>query len=75
MRALIEMQLFLDNIHYLNKAHKIPIVLVPIVFEEYQDQKLILGVDLFRIFTGIRGNPYCFHYGKRGPDKPDIPAR
>ena len=28
-------------------------MLVPVVFEEYQDQKLILGVDLFRIFTGI----------------------
>jgi hypothetical protein len=32
-------------------------VLVPVVFEEYQDQKLMLGVDLFRIFTGIWGNP------------------
>jgi hypothetical protein len=36
---------------------------------------LILGVDLFRIFTGIGGNPYCFHDRNRGSDKPDIPAR
>jgi hypothetical protein len=29
-------------------------VLIPVVFGENQDKKLILSVDPFRIFTGIR---------------------
>jgi len=75
MRYGWKVQFFLDWFHVSNIFNKIPVVLVPVVLEEYQDQKLILGVDLFRIFTGIGGNPYCFHDRKRGSDKPDIPAR
>lgn len=70
-----KLQFLLDCFHDSNIFNEIPVVLVSVVFEEYQDQKLILGVDLFRIFTGIGGNSYCFHDRKRCSDKPDIPAR
>jgi len=46
-------------------------MLVPVVFEENESEKLVLGVDLFQIFAGIRGNPYCFHDRERSSDKPD----
>jgi len=74
MRNGWKVQFLLDWFHISNIFNEIPVVLVPVVFEEYQDQKLILGVDLFRIFRGIRSNPYSSHHRKRGSDKPDIPA-
>ena len=50
-------------------------MLVPIVFEENENEKLMPGGDLFRLFTGIRAHSYRFHDRIRGSDKPDIPAR
>ena len=70
-----EIQFLLDRFHVPNVFYEFPVMLVPVVFEENQDEKLILSVDLFRIFTGIRGYSYCFHNRKRCSDKPDIPAR
>ena len=70
-----KIQFLLDRLHVSDIFDEIPIVLVPEVFEENKNEKLILGVDLFRIFTGIRANPYRFYDRKRNSDKPDIPAR
>jgi len=70
-----KIQFLLDRFHIFNVFNEIPVVLVSIIFEENQDEKLVLGVDLFRIFTGIRGNSDRFHDRYRGSDKPDIPTR
>jgi len=75
MRYNGKIQFILDRFHVLNVFNEIPVVLVPVVFEENQGEKLIVGVDLFRIFTGIRRYSYCLHYRNRYSDKPDIPAR
>ena len=70
-----KIQFLLDRFHVLNIFNEIPVVLVPIVFEENQNEKLILGVDLFRVFTRIWSYSYFFHNRKGCSDKPDIPAR
>ena len=70
-----KIQFLLDRFHIFNVFNEIPVVLVSIIFEENQDEKLVLGVDLFRIFTGIRSYSYCLHDRNRGSNKPDIPAR
>jgi len=58
MRNNGKIQNLLDRFHVFNIFNEVPVVLVPVVFEENQDKKLILGVDLFRIFTGIRSYTY-----------------
>lgn len=75
MRYDRKIQFRLDRLHVADIFNEFSIVLVPVIFEKNQDEKLILSVDLLRIFTGIRTNSYCFHDRNCGSDKPDIPAR
>ena len=70
-----KVQLLLDRVHVFNIFYKFPVILIPIVFEENQNQQLMLRKNLFRILARIRTHPYWFHNQKRGSDKPDIPAR
>jgi hypothetical protein len=70
-----KIQFLLDRFHVFNVFNEITVVLVPVVFEENQDKKLVLREDLFWIFAGIRCYSYCFHDRNRSSDKPDIPAR
>jgi hypothetical protein len=42
-----KIQFLLDRFHVLNVFNEVPIVLVPVVLEENQSEKLILGIDLF----------------------------
>ena len=37
----------MDQPHVLDIFNEIPVVLVPVIFEEYQDEKLVLSVDFF----------------------------
>jgi len=75
MRHNGEIQFLLDRIHVSDIFNELPVVLVPVVFEEDQGKKLGLGIDPLRIFAGVRGNSYRFHDRSRCSDKPDIPAR
>jgi hypothetical protein len=43
--------------HIADILDEVPVMLVPVVFEKNEDKKLMLSVDLLRIFAGIRGNP------------------
>jgi hypothetical protein len=43
--------------HIPDVFNEITVVLVPVIFEENEDEKLMLVVDLLRIFAGIRGDP------------------
>ena len=47
----------LNSLHISNIFDKLPIMLVPVIFEENKNEKLMLGERLFRVFTGIRGYP------------------
>ena len=69
-----EIKDLLNSIHISNVFDEFPVVLVPEIFEQNQDEQLVLGVDLLRKLTWIRlemgwiYNRYC------RLDKPDIPA-
>jgi hypothetical protein len=41
-----KIQFLLDCFHVSNIFNEFPIVLVPVIFEENEDEKLMLGVDL-----------------------------
>ena len=70
-----EIKDLLNSLHITNILNKFSIMLVPIILEENKDEKLMLVVDLLRIFTGIQIEMSWF-YNKNGClDKPDIPAR
>ena len=47
MRYDRKIQFLLDRFHVANIFNEIPVVLVPVVFEENQDEKLVLRVDFF----------------------------
>jgi hypothetical protein len=57
MRDDEEIQFLLDLSHISDIFDKLTVMLVPIIFEENKDEKLMLGVDLLRVFTRVRRNP------------------
>jgi hypothetical protein len=61
MRNDGEIQFHLDRFHVFNVSNEFPVVLVPVIFEEYQGKELILGGDLLRIFGGIWTDSYCLY--------------
>ena len=65
----------LNSLHVTNIFNELPVVLVPVILEQNENQKLMLGVDLFWIFTGIQIEMRWFYNWNGGLDKPDIPAR
>ncbi len=65
----------LNFLHISKIFDKLPIMLVPVVFKENKNEKLVLGERLFRVFTGIRGYSRWLYNRNGRLDKPDIPAR
>jgi hypothetical protein len=51
------MEFSLDLFHIPDTFNEITVVLVLVIFEENENEKLMLVVDLFRIFAGIRSYP------------------
>lgn len=56
MRDLTKLEYLLNLFHVPNILDDIPVMLVPVFLEKNEDEKLILRVDLFRIFAGIRSD-------------------
>jgi len=46
-----KIQFLLDLFHVSNIFDEVPVMLVPVLFEEDEDEKLMLGVDPLRVFT------------------------
>ena len=70
-----EVKEFLNVNHVCNIFDEFPVVLVPEIFEEYKDKKLMLGIGLLRKFTGIGVEMDRLYNRLCSLDKPDIPAR
>ena len=74
MRNYRELKYLPNILHITNILNKFPIMLVPVFLEENKDKKLMLGVELFRIFAGIQIEMGWFYHRNGCLDKPDIPA-
>jgi hypothetical protein len=54
MRDNRQVKNILDLFHVSNIFNEFPVMLVPKISEENKDKKLMLGVRLLRIFTGVK---------------------
>jgi len=53
MRYEREIKELLNSLHIANIFDELPIMLVPVIFEENKDEKLMLGECFLRKLTGI----------------------
>lgn len=74
MGCLWEIKDLLNSLHISDVFDELTVMLVPIILEKNEDQKLILGVDFLWKLTGIRLEMSWFYNRNGCLDKPDIPA-
>ena len=54
MRNPSKAKFFLYDIHEVNKFYKITVVCTHILFENNKDEKLVLSINTFGIFAGVK---------------------
>ena len=54
MRNFIKVNFFFYIIHKVNKFYKITIVCAYILFEQNKNKRLMLSINTFRVFAGVK---------------------